>query len=171
MLKIFFVNLYISFILIFVFLWGVMKSGRCFSVLLIVCLTVLFFYSDYSLLGVVNFTSVDYEIIDFDTSNFTISMSVDEWNVLSNDIVVEEVSRSVICDRDVVEYYSPMIKNYVVVGGRKVNLQVSIFDGECVVGCPLIEKSFWWCIKIFWLVYDWCNERRFLWKIKHLRKR
>ena len=106
------------------------------------CIMVLFLCGNDRVFGLVDLANVNYDIIDFSTSNFTISMSLDEWKSVRNNIVVEEVSSSLICDRDVIEYYSPMINDYVIVNGRKVNLQVSIFDGECIVGSPLIEKSF-----------------------------
>jgi len=49
-------------------------------------------------------------------------------------------------DRLVVEGYCDSLSKFVVNDGRKMNVQMSVFDDVIVIGYPLIKKSFWLCV-------------------------
>jgi len=48
----------------------------------------------------------------------------------------------VLSDRRVIEGYSNKLNSYIVIDGKKVNIQLSIYDDLIVVGYPLIFNSF-----------------------------
>lgn len=51
-------------------------------------------------------------------------------------------SDKILSDRRVLEGYSNKLNSYIVIDGRKVNIQLSIYDDLIVVGYPLIFNSF-----------------------------
>ena len=55
---------------------------------------------------------------------------------------LEIYSKNNICDRIVYECYSNKLNNFVVIDGKKVNLQISITDNKIIIGYPLISTSF-----------------------------
>ena len=52
------------------------------------------------------------------------------------------LSKTVLEDRVIIEGYTNKIKSYFVLNNLKVNIQISIFNGEAIVGSPLIDNSF-----------------------------
>ena len=55
---------------------------------------------------------------------------------------VNVLSKTVLEDRVIIEGYTKKIKSYFVLNNLKVNIQISIFNGEAIVGSPLIDNSF-----------------------------
>ena len=45
-------------------------------------------------------------------------------------------------DRYIIEGYSSHINNYIVMNNRKINIQISVSNGVCLIGSPVIKKSF-----------------------------
>lgn len=66
-----------------------------------------------------------------------------DYRSMFGDFNFEKVSENVVAGRTIVEGYTPLLDKYVVIGNRKINLQISISDeGDIVLGYPLIESSF-----------------------------
>lgn len=55
---------------------------------------------------------------------------------------LEIYSKNNISDRIVYECYSNKLNNFVVIDGKKVNIQISITDNKIIIGYPLISTSF-----------------------------
>lgn len=71
-----------------------------------------------------------YEIIDGDYLK-----TLDDLNICI-------VNKFCIDDRLIIEGYSNLIKDYVVINNQKVNVQISIADDIVLLGVPLIKNSF-----------------------------
>lgn len=67
-----------------------------------------------------------------------------DYRSMLGDLNFERVSENVVAGRTIIEGYTPLLDKYVVIGNRKINLQISISEvGDIVLGYPLIESSFW----------------------------
>lgn len=80
----------------------------------------------------------DYSIIGID--QYQIS-NIDYQELIKN-LNVEVVQENVVSDRLIIEGYVSSIDDYVVLNGRKVNIQLSVFDNNIILGVPLIKESF-----------------------------
>ena len=47
-----------------------------------------------------------------------------------------------VSDRLIIEGYTHRLKNYIVIDGRKTNIQMSICEDVILIGSPLINQSF-----------------------------
>lgn len=103
-----------------------------------------------------NFTNLNLmlKVQGFDVENFvyndnyqTLELDASSLNKLTSFLNLEVVNKNEISDRVVIEGYSNKLKDYVVINGRKVNIQLSIFDNKIIMGYPLINGSFW-----FWKI-------------------
>lgn len=45
-------------------------------------------------------------------------------------------------DRLIIEGYSSKFNKYILFDNKKINVQISVSDGMCLIGCPIIKKSF-----------------------------
>lgn len=52
------------------------------------------------------------------------------------------IDKKYVSDRLVIEGYSGLIRDFVVINGNKVNIQISVSDNIVLMGCPLINSSF-----------------------------
>jgi len=82
------------------------------------------------------------EVFEYDKMHFYLKTSNDNYDKFIDFFNVEIINKFCINDRAVVEGYSNKLKNFVVINGRKINIQFSIFDDIMLVGYPLIKKSF-----------------------------
>lgn len=85
----------------------------------------------------------------FDVNNFVynenfqvLELDANSLNKLSNFLNLEIVNENEISDRLIIEGYSNKLKDYIVINGRKVNVQLSISDDKIIMGYPLINGSF-----------------------------
>ena len=104
-----------------------------------------------SLLYFFNFTNLNLmrKVQGFEVENFeyndnyqTLELDASSLNKLTSFLNLEVVNKNEISDRVIIEGYSNKLKDYVVINGRKVNIQLSIFDNKIIMGYPLINGSF-----------------------------
>ncbi len=80
-----------------------------------------------------SFEILDNELIEFD------DIYLDDF--LSN-INMDNYKEFFVEDRVIIEGYTASIIDYITVGDKKINIQISISDGKCLVGSPVIKNSF-----------------------------
>lgn len=87
-------------------------------------------------------TSLNFEI--FKGDNFTQVVKIFDANIddVLDELNVEIVDEKIVSDRLVIEGYISNFKDYIVCNNRKVNVQLSVCDGDVIVGYPLIKNSF-----------------------------
>jgi len=61
---------------------------------------------------------------------------------LLRNLNLEIYSKDIISDRIVIEGYTSKINKYILINGKKTNIQISISDDEFIIGTPLIKNSF-----------------------------
>lgn len=118
---------------------------RCFACFLIVFVGSIFVLSSntYCLENLLIVNDVDYDVLDSSEGVEIVSVTSDLEDVLDIfDLVV--VRQFEIDNKMVVEGYSNKIKNYIVVDGLRINVQVCKSDDNMIVGSPLIKSSFWY---------------------------
>ena len=121
----------------------IVRIVRVVSVLILIAMSILLgFDNNKKFIDVVSVNCYDFEIVDLDGDSAVVIVSLHDWDKLKNDLAVESVYVEKVAGREVIECYSSRIKGGVMINGRKVNLQVSINDDKCVIGCPLIKNSF-----------------------------
>jgi len=76
-------------------------------------------------------------------NNFICYDNIDE---LMSRLNLNVVSERVISDRVIIEGYSSLINDYVVVNNHKVNVQMCLLEDKILVGVPLIKGSFWFYV-------------------------
>ena len=118
-----------------------MKRFICLLFIICFCVLVIDVYKQNSLFSSVCDTSLN--IVRFEDGDgcqyLYCNNSIDE---IVDSLNVEVVNCFNISDRVVVEGYINSLSKYSVVDGRKINVQMSAFDGGVLVGYPLINKSF-----------------------------
>lgn len=123
-----------------------MKRIVSLSIIFIMVLLLYFF----------NFTNLNLmlKVQGFDVNNFVynenfqvLELDANSLNKLSNFLNLEIVNENEISDRLIIEGYSNKLKDYIVINGRKVNVQLSISGDKIIMGYPLINGSFW-----FWKI-------------------
>ena len=67
---------------------------------------------------------------------------IENYEGLLYKLQCQVVDKKYVSDRLVIEGYSGLIQDYVVINGNKVNVQISISDDVVLLGCPLIKSSF-----------------------------
>ena len=75
----------------------------------------------------------DYQVVVFEEKNLDKFVSR---------LGLEIICKKCIEDRFVIEAYTNKLAKHMLIKNRKVNIQISIFDGKCIVGYPLIKNSF-----------------------------
>ena len=55
---------------------------------------------------------------------------------------IQNCNKFFIEDRCIIEGYSSYINNYIVMNNQKINIQISVSDGVCLIGSPVIKNSF-----------------------------
>lgn len=113
---------------------------RCFPII------ILFVVIAFACFGVRNVKDVlaqsDIVPISSSSDNSVLTFSPDKLDEVIDCLQVEIHSKKMIADRLVIEGYSHLIPDYVVVGQLKTNIQISVTDDEMIVGSPLICSSF-----------------------------
>lgn len=112
------------------------------SILLIMCISILsYFYSQNSLMSVVANVCMDFEIVE---ENETQVLKLDSVNYekIIDVLDLEIVNIDTISNRTIIEGYSSKLSDYRVINNRKINIQISCFDNQLIVGYPLIINSF-----------------------------
>ena len=70
------------------------------------------------------------------------NVSCDQVDSIIKNLNALVVNKKEVSDRVVIEAYSPLINDYVIVNNIKINIQISIADENCILGIPLIKNSF-----------------------------
>lgn len=71
-----------------------------------------------------------------------VGISPNNVDELLNKLDVKVVSKFKVSERLIIEGYTTKIANYIVIDGRKINVQISVSDDVALVGSPLIDGSF-----------------------------
>ena len=118
-----------------------MKRLICISLLgllIVICTNI---YSS-NLLLYCNELGSDYSILECDSDCTVIEIKdVDLWDVV-NKLNVEIVDMVNFDGRVIVEGYSSLLSSNITNGIRKINIQLSSYDNNCIIGTPLIKGSF-----------------------------
>ena len=115
-----------------------MKKYLC--VIFVVFIAILIIFGNYDTLeSRVSSTGVDY----VNLGNGVIEIDANNYDDFINELDVDIISKFEVSDRVIIEGYSPRIKDYLVINGFKVNVQISISDDSVIIGSPLINGSFW----------------------------
>ena len=72
-----------------------------------------------------------------------ISILEEDLGCFIDKLNLQNCNKFFIEDRYIIEGYSSHINNYIVMNNRKINIQISVSDGVCLIGSPVIKKSFW----------------------------
>lgn len=114
-----------------------MKKYLC--VIFVVFIAILIIFGNYDTLeSCVVSTGVDY----VDLGNGVIEIDANNYDDFINELDVDIISKFEVSDRVIIEGYSPRIKDYLVINGFKVNIQISMSDKSVIIGSPLINGSF-----------------------------
>lgn len=109
------------------------------------CFIFVIFVSSLALLGNYN-TLESYAIssgIEFvDLGDGVIKIGLIDYNDFVDELDINIISEFEVSDRVIIEGYSSRFKDYIVVDGFKVNIQMSVFEDSVVIGSPLINGSF-----------------------------
>lgn len=114
-----------------------MKKYLCF-VFVIFLISLLILSEDRVFKNVVTCADIKYDILD---SNH-IKISHDDVEKFLKKMDVEIVSKFEVSDRLIIEGYTTIIADYIVIDNCKINIQISITDDAVIVGSPLINGSF-----------------------------
>lgn len=113
---------------------------RCFPIILLFVVIV------FACFGARNINDVlaqcDIVPISSSNDNSILTFSSDKLDEVIDCLKVEIHSKKVIADRLIIEGYSHLISDYIVIGELKTNIQISVTDDEMIVGSPLIYGSF-----------------------------
>lgn len=71
-----------------------------------------------------------------------IQISSVEFDSFVEFLNLQNVEKFTLEDRVIIEGYSNKLTGYIVSNNKKINVQISITDNECLVGSPLIKNSF-----------------------------
>ena len=71
-----------------------------------------------------------------------ISIAEENLDVFLSKLNLQNCNKFYIEDRLVIEGYSSKFNNYILINNKKINVQISLCDGMCLIGSPIIKKSF-----------------------------
>ena len=83
-----------------------------------------------------------FEIICDDNQFQVVELFESDYEKIISKLNLETVNKFVVDDRLIIEGYTNKIKNYIVLDGRKINVQISLSADKCLIGSPLIKNSF-----------------------------
>ena len=116
---------------------------RWLACLLVVCVGGVFVLSSnaYCLENLLIKNSVEYDVLDGSDNFEIVSVGCGSDSIFEIlDLVV--VRRFEIDNKIIVEGYSNKIKNYIVVDGVRINIQLCESGDDLIIGSPLIKSSF-----------------------------
>lgn len=114
-----------------------MKKYLC--VIFVVFIAILIIFGNYDTLeSHASSTGVDY----VNLGNGVIEINSNSYDDFINELEINIISKFEVSDRVIMEGYSPRFKDYLVINGFKVNVQISISDDSVIIGSPLINGSF-----------------------------
>lgn len=116
-------------------------------IIVFVIVLLLYFFNFTNLNLMLKVQGFDVENFEYNDNYQTLELDASSLNKLTSFLNLEVVNKNEISDRVIIEGYSYKLKDYVVINGRKVNIQLSIFDNKIIMGYPLINGSFW-----FWKI-------------------
>lgn len=121
---------------------------RMVSLILVFAIVLLLYFFNFTNLNLMlKVQGFDVENFKYNDNYQTLELDASSLNKLTSFLNLEVVNKNEISDRVIIEGYSNKLKDYVVINGRKVNIQLSIFDNKIIMGYPLINGSFW-----FWKI-------------------
>lgn len=105
---------------------------------------VLFYCSNINnLIEYVYKASVSAEVLVDKFNEKLIKIDVDKLDDFIDGLYLQNYNEFILEDRIIIEGYSNKIIPNIISSNKKINIQISIFDGYCLVGSPLIKNSFW----------------------------
>ena len=116
-------------------------------IIVFVIVLLLYFFNFTNLNLMLKVQGFDVEIFEYNDNYQRLELDASSLNKLTSFLNLEVVNKNEISDRVIIEGYSNKLKDYVFIDGRKVNIQLSIFDNKIIMGYPLINGSFW-----FWKI-------------------
>lgn len=116
-----------------------------FLALIIIFVTTLFisFYSSPNAFEILKAKGIEAEEFDYTSENEILIFDIKYLDKIIDCLNLEIYLKTNISDRIIIEGYSNKLNDFVVVNNLKVNVQMSIFDDEIILGYPLIDTSFW----------------------------
>ena len=118
---------------------------RFFSIIVVVAMMVLFvdFYSSKSSL-IYCLNRIDFEtcVIENNCDSQVIKIDKNNCKKLLKNLSVEINKKYELGNRIIIEGYTNKLNDYILINNIKTNLQISIFEDDCLVGYPLIKNSF-----------------------------
>ena len=118
---------------------------RYLALVIIVVLSILYgagVMNSKSLISVAESSCFSFDIVDLSLDNQVIKIDKKEYGNLMSRLHIEEINVFYIEDRLIVEGYSNMLNNFILIDNMRINIQVSISEDVCLVGYPLIKNSF-----------------------------
>ena len=116
-------------------------------IIVFVIVLLLYFFNFTNLNLMLKVQGFEVENFEYNDNYQTLELDASSLNKLTSFLNLEVVNKNEISDRVIIEGYSNKLKDYVVINGRKVNIQLSICDNKIIMGYPLINGSFW-----FWKI-------------------
>lgn len=116
-------------------------------IVVFVIVLLLYFFNFTNLNLMLKVQGFEVENFEYNDNYQTLELDASSLNKLTSFLNLEVVNKNEISDRVIIEGYSNKLRDYVVINGRKVNIQLSIFDNKIIMGYPLINGSFW-----FWKI-------------------
>ena len=118
-----------------------MKRFLC--VLMLVFLMLLFCCGNQNnLINYVSGLSIPAEILVDKNNEKLVKFDSGKINDFIKGLCLQNYNEFILEDRVVIEGYSNKIFSNVSFSKRKINIQISVFDGCCLVGSPIIKTSF-----------------------------
>lgn len=119
-----------------------MKRFLCLVLSLSITILLCFFKINISLLSTIKSSEISYEILDLDKDNQVVKINDFDLDKVCKNLCLEVVNSYTCEDRKIIEGYSNKLSNFIIVDGRKVNIQISTFDNSSIIGYPFIKNSF-----------------------------
>ena len=81
-------------------------------------------------------------VLSDDNDSRLVSILDEDLELFVDKLNLQNYSEFYIEDRLIIEGYSSMIDDHIVINNNKINIQISVSDGACLIGSPMIKNSF-----------------------------
>lgn len=117
---------------------------RWFSLFFVFLIGILYvFSSSQNLVLYAKNTTENIRVLNDDFGEELIVISEDYLENFLHGLNLQNKNIFKVEDRIIIEGYSNKIRNSIKINNKKINVQISIFEGECLIGSPFIKNSFW----------------------------
>ncbi len=111
-------------------------------IIVLLLFAIAYFINAKDLVSILNFSHVEFAIVDADAQSQTVEISEEFLNQLISVLDLQINKDEQVAQRRIVEGYSPKLSKWLNINNLKTNIQLAIVDSKVIVGYPLITNSF-----------------------------